>query len=249
MQVLDSRRTAVVEDSSIIEFGPFSIDERERLLRRHGQPVPLTPKAVDVLLALVERPGRLMTKDDSFSESGQIRSLKRRTSLTTYSRFARHSETRRTTPSTSKRLRSAATASKRRCGVRMATGTRLTADGGIRSRFTCSRDSGVSRTAYAPLRRDGGTGAGARPTRCRSDIEGRSGRRPAVVDLMAVGAGRDRRGCSRQLLRRVAMVACLTGPSGRTPRGSADIRAGRRPFSLPVAGRQLCDVHLEWSGP
>jgi len=53
-----------LEDPSILEFGPFSLDERERLLRRHGQPVPLTPKAVDVLLALIERPGRLMTKDE-----------------------------------------------------------------------------------------------------------------------------------------------------------------------------------------
>jgi len=34
------------------------------MLRRHGQPVPLTPKAVDVLLALVEQPGRLMTKEE-----------------------------------------------------------------------------------------------------------------------------------------------------------------------------------------
>ena len=34
------------------------------MLRRHGQAVPLTPKAVDLLLALVERPGRLITKDE-----------------------------------------------------------------------------------------------------------------------------------------------------------------------------------------
>ena len=34
------------------------------MLRRHGQPVPLTPKAVDVLLALVERPGRLIIKEE-----------------------------------------------------------------------------------------------------------------------------------------------------------------------------------------
>ena len=47
-----------------MEFGPFSLDERERMLRRDGQPVPLTPKAVDVLLALVERPGRLITKEE-----------------------------------------------------------------------------------------------------------------------------------------------------------------------------------------
>ena len=62
--MLHSRRAAGLEDSSIIEFGPFSLDERERLLRRSGQPVPLTPKAVDVLLALVERPGRLITKEE-----------------------------------------------------------------------------------------------------------------------------------------------------------------------------------------
>ena len=34
------------------------------MLRRDGQAVPLTPKAVDVLLALLERPGRLITKDE-----------------------------------------------------------------------------------------------------------------------------------------------------------------------------------------
>jgi DNA-binding winged helix-turn-helix (wHTH) protein len=55
---------AGLEDPSIIEFGPFSIDERERMLRRDGLAVPLTPKAVDVLLALVERPGRLITKEE-----------------------------------------------------------------------------------------------------------------------------------------------------------------------------------------
>ena len=34
------------------------------MLRRDGQAVPLTPKAVDVLLALLERPGRPITKDE-----------------------------------------------------------------------------------------------------------------------------------------------------------------------------------------
>ena len=64
MRVLNSHRAAGLDDPSIIEFGPFSLDERERTLRRHGQPVPLTPKAVDVLLALVERPGRLIIKEE-----------------------------------------------------------------------------------------------------------------------------------------------------------------------------------------
>src|SRR5215216_882331 len=45
-------------------FGPFSIDLDERVLRRDGRPVALTPKAFDVLAALVEQPGRLMSKEE-----------------------------------------------------------------------------------------------------------------------------------------------------------------------------------------
>ena len=40
----------------------------ERLLLRDGRPVPLTPKAFDVLAALAARPGRLMTKDELLKE-------------------------------------------------------------------------------------------------------------------------------------------------------------------------------------
>ena len=46
------------------QFGPFVIDVRERLLEREGQPVALTPKAFDLLAALVEQPGRLISKDE-----------------------------------------------------------------------------------------------------------------------------------------------------------------------------------------
>ena len=53
-----------MDDLSTFEFGPFSLDLRERLLRRDGDPVSLTPKAVDLLVALVEQPGRLMTKEE-----------------------------------------------------------------------------------------------------------------------------------------------------------------------------------------
>lgn len=45
-------------------FGPFLIDVQERVLEREGQPVPLTPKAFDLLAALVEQPGRLVSKDE-----------------------------------------------------------------------------------------------------------------------------------------------------------------------------------------
>lgn len=44
------------------EFGPFRLDPAERLLMREGHPVPLTPKAFDLLVYLVERAGRLVEK-------------------------------------------------------------------------------------------------------------------------------------------------------------------------------------------
>ena len=50
------------EGTPIREFGPFRLDPRERLLTRAGQPVALTPKAFDLLVYLVERPGRLVEK-------------------------------------------------------------------------------------------------------------------------------------------------------------------------------------------
>src|SRR5215470_16433522 len=44
-------------------FGPFSIDPEKRLLMRDGEVVPLTPKAFDALLALVEHHGEVLEKD------------------------------------------------------------------------------------------------------------------------------------------------------------------------------------------
>jgi DNA-binding winged helix-turn-helix (wHTH) protein/Flp pilus assembly protein TadD len=49
---------------NIYEFGPFRLDPAEKTLWRDGQPVPLTPKAFDTLLILVERSGHLVEKDD-----------------------------------------------------------------------------------------------------------------------------------------------------------------------------------------
>lgn len=46
------------------EFGPFRIDLNERALLREGHPVPLTPKAFDCLLVLVENSGHIVEKDE-----------------------------------------------------------------------------------------------------------------------------------------------------------------------------------------
>jgi len=46
------------------QFGPFLIHTRERVLLKDGQPVALTPKAFDLLAALLEQPGRLTSKEE-----------------------------------------------------------------------------------------------------------------------------------------------------------------------------------------
>lgn len=48
----------------IYEFGPFRLDASRHLLLRGGQVVPLTTKAFDTLLALVEQQGRLVERDE-----------------------------------------------------------------------------------------------------------------------------------------------------------------------------------------
>ena len=62
------------------EFGAFLLDPAEHLLMREGQPVTVTPKAFDLLAALVENRGRLMSKEalleqvwpDSFVEEANL---------------------------------------------------------------------------------------------------------------------------------------------------------------------------------
>ncbi len=48
------------------EFGPFRLDPRTRVLWRGDDVAPLTPKALDLLIALVERRGEVVTKAELF---------------------------------------------------------------------------------------------------------------------------------------------------------------------------------------
>ncbi len=48
----------------IYEFGPYRLDARRRRLSRDGEKVPLTSKAFDTLLALVESCDRVIKKDE-----------------------------------------------------------------------------------------------------------------------------------------------------------------------------------------
>ena len=66
--------------SYLYEFGPFRHDPTERLLLRDGHPVPLTPKAFDVLMVLLQHSGHLVEKKQlieavwptSFVEEGNL---------------------------------------------------------------------------------------------------------------------------------------------------------------------------------
>lgn len=46
------------------EFGPFRLDTAAPLLWREGQPVSLTPKALETLVVLVQRAGRLTSREE-----------------------------------------------------------------------------------------------------------------------------------------------------------------------------------------
>jgi DNA-binding winged helix-turn-helix (wHTH) protein/Flp pilus assembly protein TadD len=54
--------------NEIFQFGGFVLVPGERLLMRNGQPIPLTPKAFDLLVALVRRSGHLVSKDELLHE-------------------------------------------------------------------------------------------------------------------------------------------------------------------------------------
>jgi TolB-like protein/DNA-binding winged helix-turn-helix (wHTH) protein len=51
-------------DGSYYSFGEFRFDPRGRVLFRSGEMVPLYPKAIEVLACLVERRGKVTTKED-----------------------------------------------------------------------------------------------------------------------------------------------------------------------------------------
>jgi len=65
---------------SVYEFGEFHLDPKQRVLRLRHAPVPLTPKAFEMLLVLVKSEGLVMTKDelikavwaDSFVEDSNL---------------------------------------------------------------------------------------------------------------------------------------------------------------------------------
>jgi len=52
----------------VYNFGPFSLNQTERQLLRHGEPMRLPPKAFDVLLVLIQNRACLVTKEQLLHE-------------------------------------------------------------------------------------------------------------------------------------------------------------------------------------
>lgn len=57
-----------IPDTTVYEFGPFSLETAERRLLRDGRPVPMTARLFDILLLLVRNGGRVVTKETLMSE-------------------------------------------------------------------------------------------------------------------------------------------------------------------------------------
>jgi pimeloyl-ACP methyl ester carboxylesterase/DNA-binding winged helix-turn-helix (wHTH) protein len=54
----------LTDEASVYEFGDFRLEVRERRLLREGRAISLTAKVFETLKILVDRPGRLLTKDE-----------------------------------------------------------------------------------------------------------------------------------------------------------------------------------------
>src|SRR6266403_800434 len=50
------------EPKDVLSFGPFSLFAVERLLKKGDDPIPLGGRALDILIALAERPGEIVTR-------------------------------------------------------------------------------------------------------------------------------------------------------------------------------------------
>jgi TolB-like protein/DNA-binding winged helix-turn-helix (wHTH) protein/Flp pilus assembly protein TadD len=53
-----------LQDNKLYEFGPYRLDAQKRLLQRDGETIPVTPKALEILVVLVDRCGEVVSKDE-----------------------------------------------------------------------------------------------------------------------------------------------------------------------------------------
>src|SRR5467141_4455582 len=66
MNIMDAQSRWFVSQD-VLCFGPFRLAASERVLEKEGVPVRLGSRALDILVALIERPGEVVTKKDLFA--------------------------------------------------------------------------------------------------------------------------------------------------------------------------------------
>ena len=66
MNIVDPRSKGPISQD-VICFGPFRLSIKERLLEKGGVRVRLGSRALDILIALVERPAEVVTKKELFA--------------------------------------------------------------------------------------------------------------------------------------------------------------------------------------
>ena len=62
---MSDRRNSLAKD--VLSFGPFSLIAAERLLKRADEPVPVGGRALDILIALTEQAGEVVTQKELIS--------------------------------------------------------------------------------------------------------------------------------------------------------------------------------------
>jgi DNA-binding winged helix-turn-helix (wHTH) protein/TolB-like protein len=68
LPALEERRRLHYNLPVMFRFGRFDLDAAGQVLLRDGKPMPLTPKTLQTLVVLVERRGRIVTKDELMRE-------------------------------------------------------------------------------------------------------------------------------------------------------------------------------------
>ena len=62
---MNDRRNS--QSNDVLSFGPFSLFAAERLLKKADEPIPLGGRALDILIALAERAGEVVTHKELIS--------------------------------------------------------------------------------------------------------------------------------------------------------------------------------------
>src|ERR1700722_6884569 len=56
-----------MSSQGLYRFDEFTLNPHTRTLARHGEPIPVSPKAFELLSYLVKNPGRVVLKDELLS--------------------------------------------------------------------------------------------------------------------------------------------------------------------------------------